>query len=366
MSNKAGREKVPVELFGLQILRGFAATAVVASHILRISDTVAGRFSPYWLTLSLSSGVDIFFVISGFIMFYATFARGGPTIAPGEFMLRRVVRIYPFYWFCCLALMALVATHIFKARVFAIGEVLQSMALVPGHHSLIDMSWTLSYEMFFYLVFAATLTVRSKRVTVIATSAFIVAAYVVGNLVPDGPVRSFLGGSVVLEFCFGLGLAYVTVGRSGAVRVPWPLLALALALIAVAPVFVPHPTVVFLAEPYRAVVWGLPAIVVVAAFLALKPARGFAARWLVRLGDASYAVYLTHLFVVIAYSKALQVPMIAHTNQILVAPLAIATSLVVGLIAHYVVEKPLLRSSRNLVRVIGLSRSTAAPVVFRT
>ena len=364
--SKALREEVPSELFGLQILRGLAATAVVAHHILGKSGTVAGRFSPDWLTLSLSSGVDIFFVISGFIMFYATFARGGTTITIGEFMLRRVMRIYPFYWFCCLALMALVATHIFKARAFAIPEVVQSMTLIPGHNSLLAVSWTLSYEMFFYLVFAATLPARSKQVTIIATSAGIVTAYVVGNLVVDGQMRNFLAGSVLLEFCFGLGLAYVTVGRPEPVRVPLPLVAIAVTLIAVAPVFVPHPTVVFLAEPYRAVVWGLPAIVVVAAFLALKPARGVAARWLVRVGNASYAIYLTHLFVVFVYAKALQVPMISHTSQILVAPVVIAASLVVGLIAHSVVEKPLLSLSRNLVRAIGLSRSTATPVVFRT
>lgn len=86
-----------VELYGIQMLRAIAALAVVVHHTLEESGGAIGKFSPDWLTTSGASGVDIFFVISGFIMFHVTFRdrRGPPT--PGTFLFRRATRIYPFY-----------------------------------------------------------------------------------------------------------------------------------------------------------------------------------------------------------------------------------------------------------------------------
>lgn len=352
------------ELYGLQILRGLAAISVAAFHILYKSGSVPGRFVPDWLTLSLSAGVDVFFVISGFIMFYATFARGGPVIAPGEFMLRRAIRIFPLYWFCCLTLLTLIAVHIMRPHAFAFDEIVKSMLLVPGHNSLLVVSWTLSYEMLFYFIFAATLFARSPRVTLVVTSVVIVTAFVVGSLLPAGPVHTFLRGSVLLEFCFGMGLAYVA-GRSPTIDPPAIVVAVALLTMLCAPLIVPHHVPVFLDEPFRGLVWGLPAVVVVAAFGALSAGTGRASRWLVRLGDASYAIYLTHLFVVYAYSKAINMPAIGRINQVFVAPLAILVCLIVGLLAHGVVEKPLLRATRRLAVALGLTRSRALPVGSR-
>jgi exopolysaccharide production protein ExoZ len=182
------------ELHGLQMLRGVAASMVVAHHILGKSDTVAGRFSPLWLNLSLSSGVDIFFVISGFIMLYTTFGRTATSPSPLEFIIKRVVRIYPFYWFCCLILITLVSVHIFKPRLFDLSEVIESMLLVPGHNSLLATSWTLSYEMFFYFIFGATLFFRSQVTTLVGTSVAIGVAYIVGVCLLNGPAYDFLGG----------------------------------------------------------------------------------------------------------------------------------------------------------------------------
>jgi hypothetical protein len=59
--------------------------------------------SPNWLTTFGASGVDIFFVISGFIMIHASFPRGRASLSPVAFATRRILRIYPFYWFCLFA-----------------------------------------------------------------------------------------------------------------------------------------------------------------------------------------------------------------------------------------------------------------------
>jgi exopolysaccharide production protein ExoZ len=76
------------ELFGIQMLRGIAALAVVLHHSLEESNGSTGRFSPDWATTFGASGVDIFFVISGLIMFYTSFPDLRQPISPAKFALR--------------------------------------------------------------------------------------------------------------------------------------------------------------------------------------------------------------------------------------------------------------------------------------
>src|SRR5690606_9125822 len=95
-------------LVGIQILRGVAALLVTWHHAIEEAEysTFAAAL-PKWLLLFGASGVDIFFVLSGFIMMYVTFAPGKRAENPLSFFLKRTVRIYPFFWFCCLLTLAL-------------------------------------------------------------------------------------------------------------------------------------------------------------------------------------------------------------------------------------------------------------------
>ena len=96
------------ELEGIQVLRAGAALLVVMSHALFESlGAAAGPKSPAWLVASGSVGVDIFFVISGFIMFYVNFPADRAPVAPSSFLAKRFARIYPLYWFCLAATLVL-------------------------------------------------------------------------------------------------------------------------------------------------------------------------------------------------------------------------------------------------------------------
>jgi peptidoglycan/LPS O-acetylase OafA/YrhL len=137
----------PHEVFGIQILRGVAALAVVIHHALEMSNGSVGRFSPDWLTTSGAAGVDIFFVISGFIMVHTSFLSGCAPLRPLIFLKKRALRIYPFYWICLIAMSLLFAVGFMKSHNINMTKFLLSALLFPGD-PLIDVSWTLSYEVF--------------------------------------------------------------------------------------------------------------------------------------------------------------------------------------------------------------------------
>jgi exopolysaccharide production protein ExoZ len=104
-------------------------------------------------------GVDIFFVISGFIMVYTTQSHH---VGPFSFFVNRVVRIVPIYWLLTLAVftLAVIAPHLLGATRAAPSELLKSLLFIPFAKSngavqpILFLGWTLNYEMFFYMLFA--------------------------------------------------------------------------------------------------------------------------------------------------------------------------------------------------------------------
>ena len=102
-ANQGGYYLASVSAFrldSLQMLRGVAAAAVVVHHALEVSNGAASAFSPDFLTTAGAAGVDVFFVISGFIILYTSFPAGRSPLSPRTFMLRRMIRIYPMHWIC--------------------------------------------------------------------------------------------------------------------------------------------------------------------------------------------------------------------------------------------------------------------------
>jgi exopolysaccharide production protein ExoZ len=335
-------------LHGIQMLRAIAALAVVTHHALEESNGALTRFSPGWLTTSGASGVDIFFVISGFIMLHVSFpARRAPPTAE-NFLFRRATRIYPFYWLCCLAMLFVHAIGFLKHHHWASGEILTSLALVPNRDKVIGVSWTLVYEMYFYLIFSVTLLLKSKSATVLLATVSIIGFHLAGTHLHGGPLGVFLADPIALEFCMGLWLAWAF--SDWRVEGAIPRLALGLigfGLLAVAPLFVAHRDTSGLPGLARVLAWGLPAILIVQAFLCIGPPRNTLTRFAVLLGDASYALYLTHVFVMIGYAWLLKSTSLTHDRQFLLVPVAVIVSIIIAICAHLTVERPLL----GLIRI---------------
>ena len=279
----------------LQVLRALAALLVVFSHIreknLQNSPQAAQildwfNFGPY--------GVDIFFVISGFIIAYIV-----PTGSYGfsdvkEFLVRRVIRVIPMYWVVSLVALTvwLYNPMLVNSSAPELTRIWESFALFPtdGRY-LYQTCWTLSYEMYFYFLFAATMFFgRYQRVLLGLILATMIAIGIIYQPGPDEPVFYLLTRHHLVEFM--AGFAFCHFGRHLIGKMP--VTGAVLTVSAVALILLKA----FGAGPIfdQLYFWGLPAMALVIGMLLLERAIPWPA-YLVKLGEASYSLYLTHSFV---------------------------------------------------------------------
>lgn len=328
-------------------MRAIASLAVVYSHaVLQVPayQTVlhdAGSF-----------GVDIFFVISGFIMVYI--ARPGDT--PVRFMTNRIRRVVPLYWFFTLLMAAilLIAPSLFKTSAFDIPIIIKSLLFIP-HYSQSDPSmvwplvapgWSLVYEMYFYLLFAASLWLP-KRLRLVAIALCIVCVFAAFWRLPvTGAVADFFRDAIVFEFIFGMLLAWLYLrGVRMSSAVAWVLLAAGFALLLWDP------------EINRLYKYGIPALMIVTGTVYCRiPDWSF----FVLLGDSSYALYLVHIFTLGLCRKVLP-PMLGEglVAAVLFVLVSLILCVITGLITHYVIDNWLLRSGRR-EKLTGLRQRLAA------
>jgi peptidoglycan/LPS O-acetylase OafA/YrhL len=311
-------------LFSIQILRGIAAVMVLLFHVL---DLQIG-----------SAGVDIFFVISGFIMFHTNRDVFGHARTATIFFWRRILRIAPLYWLCT----AFALWHGAEIKTL-IGSVL----FVPERsgdgsiHTILASGWTLDFEMFFYIVFAAGLLLPRKYglSAIVAT----LSALILLGLATKPKQAAFLywTNPLILEFIFGLAIAYAyEKGKRLSFNTGMGMLALGVLVLA-AFSFADYPTPDRLHAGYLALGWGLPAALIVAGAALSDRGAPATARWRVPrlLGDASYSIYLTHLLVLNAV-RSFHIPHLGIPT--------VLASLSVGISVHFYVERPIgrLLSSR--------------------
>jgi len=331
-------------IHSIQYLRGVAAMMVVVFHL-------QGPLSRFGVKgdwpLALASGVDIFFVVSGFIMWTTTWQG---RVTPGAFLRRRLVRIVPLYWFLtlCAVAVALVGKggaawasitleHLVKSLLFvpSLSPVTHEMepVLIPG--------WTLNYEMLFYLLFGASLLLET-RFRAVAVSAILVCLVLAHPLAPqEQGILGFYTKGIMLEFAFGLmiGQAYTSgmrLSRAAAV------IALAIGALGIAAsVFAFSSRVLGLGVPAALIVLGA----VMRERAAPLPRFGL----LHHLGDASYSIYLSHGMVLSAFTFAWQrmgfgFPGVAIP---LFASLALILVCLVGLGLYRWVERPFIAAFRD-------------------
>jgi exopolysaccharide production protein ExoZ len=304
-------QKHPIEL--IQILRGLAATMVVFHHF--CSSVAEYHPSPSLLVRSGlgdlgASGVDLFFVISGFIM-VLTRKHSADTFSHAvEFWKKRFIRIYPLYWIWTSVLLVLWAASIaLQSHRYSASYVISSYLLWPMRggagllHPLLDQGWTLSFEIYFYLFFGLSIALGLRSMQL----PFLVGVF--GSLA----ILSRLGGyphglgilasdPLILEFLFGTLSATVVLRLRGDHKVD-PRIAGSLLAVGFASLLgsIWLKGLVGAGEFSRVILWGCPALLIVTG-AALYPRRSLLGRVpaLIRLGDASYSIYLTHAFATLA------------------------------------------------------------------
>ena len=345
-------------LLSIQILRAVAALGVLAHHTAHEVAAKTGVTLPLREFVVGAGGVDLFFVISGFVMVYASerlFAQPG---ASRVFFLRRLARIVPLYWAMTAILVGyvFVAHRIFPPPFITTEGVIASFLFIPWPlpnglmapvHAL---GWTLNYEMFFYAVFALAIALP-RRGAVLAVTTLFALLVVLGLTIPLPQPFAFWFSPIILEFCFGMLIALAW--RDGRRLPRWAsLLLIVAALFAYAASAVWGPFVA-----WRWLEWGVPGAMLVAALTLAQetPAPGPVARAFVFLGDASYSLYLVHAIVIPGVRRlmpALDPPLMPW----LYALALVAASILAACLSYLWFERPI---TRALQRWIGRSTRNA-------
>ncbi len=319
----------------LQVLRAIAAAAVMFFHGTGMMEKSHGYSFLDGFFAQGFSGVDLFFVISGFIIYHTTVDTG---MSRREFVRRRLIRIYPIYWLVSAILLAYYLVRSGADNAFTPASVLASFLLLPTSHYILGVAWTLVIEIAFYALFAVTYFIH-PRVFFVALPIWGVSSVILG------PVTGFAHGHPVLElwmfsgsleFLYGvlIALAYRKGIRTGAL----PAFCVGLALWGLSWVEIAWWGSIPMDRELR---FGVPAALILYGAVS---ARASFPPVLVLIGDASYVLYLVHATVLsnlMKISDGVGLP-VWYTN-FLGSCVLYALVVVASCLAHLYVELPMVR-----------------------
>jgi exopolysaccharide production protein ExoZ len=346
----------------IQALRGIAALLVVSTHVETMYRENPNTDAP-WVSQfpGLSGfggvGVDIFFIISGFIMVYVgvRYFRGEGSIQ--DFLLRRVLRVFPLYWLVTFlyigAATAKTLLNLMSGQSLAASldfdlqwhRLLGSLTLFPTYNELgniqpiVGVGWTLSYEVFFYFVFAMAIAIGFRWAPLVVAAVFAFLAFVPLPM-GDSALGHFLRDRILLEFPAGMLIGYAVVLGKRPPR--WLLLSsigLGLAGFLIGIIF-------NFDYSYRYLYRGIPSALLVFGLVFWEIRVGFKVPpFLVKLGDASYAIYLIHTMTIsyLVIPLVNRVPIIQRIPVDILGPLTFMLAATVGVLLYENIERPLQR-----------------------
>jgi peptidoglycan/LPS O-acetylase OafA/YrhL len=289
------------------------------------------------------AGVDLFFVISGFVMVHTTYDSFEQPGASRSFLLRRFVRVVPLYWFYTTALVMLLAfvPALFKSIRFQWDNVISSYLFLLSKSSegfvgtVMQTGWTLCFEMYFYLLFAVLICFPRKRFLPILLAVFLIG--IVAGLLFELPfvALSVVADPILLEFSIGSSIA-VLIRQGYFMPPPGSLVAISLGVF-----------IIGIGQEFdfglwtRLIFWGIPGGLFLYGAVSLEQAGLRPPNTIAYLGDSSYSLYLVHPFILPAAGKY----WLVHGNNVTIRPavlfvLVLVLALFAGLISYVVIERP--------------------------
>lgn len=304
------------------------------------------------------AGVDIFFVISGFIMVYVTHKwQSGAARHVPQFLFARIFRIYPLYWFVSLPLLILyflLPDLVFSASSWNEPHLLKSFFLWPDvSFPLLEIGWTLIHEMSFYLIFSLILIAprRIRPMAICIWALCVILAFAMGA--PQiGPVSRILSHPLTLEFCLGALLAYGLINPRSAIKPQggYRFIALSLAIFALS-------VMAFQQSGHntpgmgwpRVGSFGVSALILLMGAYILECRGKLAPSWCVKIGDWSYSLYLTHVLTLSLLGRIWSYfdhPSI--WDNMLILPLMVILTVILAGSLHHLIEAPFMKTAKYI------------------
>lgn len=340
------------KLQNLQLMRAVAAVLVVWAHAI---DVVGKRdqdaFQIAWGALENfgAVGVDVFFVISGFIV-SLTAERSRSVM---QFLLARLVRIWPLY---------LIATVV----VFAVDPAARSLATLawstvflqapglPAGMPTHPLGWSLMFEAVFYLMLAGAMCWRTlrpmpERVLIIGSAAILVA-----GVCSFHQPMNIIGNPIIIEFLLGVAIGWAYRRRprlptwgTSALFVVGTVVLLSTAMYGFGSIGEAPQTLDASLSWDRVRMWGVPSALLIASAVFRSNATSAAARPLVFLGDSSYSIYLFSFVALLLLDQGWDVWAPASPDVAIV--LATSVAVVFGVICYVFLERPLTSALRTRI-----------------
>ena len=329
------------DIVPIQMLRGIAALMVVFVHLdLQLARLGYATLGSGWL----ATGVDIFFVISGFIMWVSVARR--PSMSAGAFFRNRLIRIVPLYWLISagVLVMTIVMPQLLHTTVFNAPHVLASFFFLPARHPLVGKfwpllipGWTLNYEMLFYLMFAAAIAGSggSPRRRFWAVASMITSVVLIATALKNRiDVMHFYANPMMFEFLAGILIGILYVQRRVRSSLLWiGSIALGFFLLWFGQRFASFVPLTNL----------VAASLIVAGALFSPPMR---IPGLKALGDASYSLYLTH---VVTFAALAHIWRLGFQNlgPITFGVCSVTACVIGALLCYRLIELPLTENFRK-------------------
>jgi len=351
---------VHTKILNIQALRGIAVLFVIALHLLENENKYAHGYTilPHFFNIG-TSGVDLFFVISGFVMVAITrdwFRQPG---AIPKFLYHRVTRIYPMYWFYSLLMLAIYLVQRKTGSDTRIVDLTASFFLLPQSQlPLLVVGWTLVHELYFYLVFSLFLMFPLRWMPPLlliwgATS-------IIGCLFQiDSPTFQLITNPLTLEFIGGslIALIYFSGKSSPETAKKSSLIFL---IIGFGWWLISYSVCIKLGLPpessgwIRIAAYGFPAACSVYSLVTIeKYSNRRMPIWLILIGNASFSIYLSHLLVIAAIGRIWEKFGFvgSWTNSVVLVGMLLST-IVVGIVSFQLIELPLLKFTRRFEKLL--------------
>ncbi len=313
-------------LYGIQYLRAFAALAVVVFHA---AERTGGHFAIG------AAGVDVFFVISGFIMWVISDRR---PVTPQRSLLDRLKRIAPSYWLVTGIMVAGAIAGLFPNLQLSAGHLLGSLFFIPVRSPstgeiwpVLVQGWTLNFEMFFYVLFAGALFLPRAWRLLFLTVVF--GLFFAAGLIwdPQSAALATYTRPIILEFLGGVFIAELWLRRKVA--------GTSLGLACVGAALCGFAAIYLMGAEFDEFICGPLAMALVFGMVSLETGGSIGrVPVLTYLGDASYSIYLWHTLTISVAVKAAEILGLDGGLTLLGA---IVGGTITGVAAYELIEKPL-------------------------